>query len=137
VVADLKTRATWCEFWFLKLVAQMTDKLFRDLVEMSYRLKAQMMIALQLFHRFLAIGELRFNDQRSVLDLRALGAPALTVELPIKIIGVNELSVLKQFRFESRFLCAEIHAERDQEDKRALFGFVLHRLVKSIVEAKK
>ena len=63
----------------------------------------KMMIAFELLHRLFAIGELRFNDQLSVFDFRAFGSPALPVQLPIKIVGVNQRSLLKEFGFKRGF----------------------------------
>ena len=62
-----------------------------------------MMIPLELFHRFFTVGELRFDDQLSILDFRAFGSPALSVQLPIKIVGVNQRSLLKEFGFKRGF----------------------------------
>ena len=51
MVADLKTGSTGCEFVLYKFVPQVTDKPFRDPIEVDDRFQSEMMIAFEHPHR--------------------------------------------------------------------------------------
>jgi len=122
VMADLKGGPARGELRLFPFVSQVTDEFFRDLVEMPHRFQSEMMIALQLFHRLLTICELRPDDQLSVLDFRALGSPALPVQFPVKVVGVDQLSGLEQLGIEFGFRGMELRREREKQNERPGFG---------------
>ena len=63
-----------------------------------------MMIALQGLHRFLLGFEKRSDDQFAVFNFLSLGLPPkLTIQLPIEIIGVDQLSRFEKFGFKLGF----------------------------------
>ncbi len=98
-----KTGPAWGDFLLFALVAKVTNKLFRDFVEVPYWFQTEMMIAFELLHRFFPVRKLRSDDQLTVLDLRALGSPVLSVQLPVKVVGVDQCSGLEQLGLEWGF----------------------------------
>jgi hypothetical protein len=83
-----------------------TDKRFRDAIEVDDRFQSEVMIALERFHRLFPRFELCSHNQLAILDLIALlrGTPSFSVEFMIEIVRVDERSSLEQLRLESRWI---------------------------------
>jgi hypothetical protein len=68
---------------------------------MGNRLEPEVMIPLERFHRFLLGFEKRSNDQFTIFNFLSLGLPPkLAIQLTIKIIRVNQLTLFEKFGFE-------------------------------------
>jgi antitoxin component of MazEF toxin-antitoxin module len=109
VVADLKNRTARGEFLRLELVAQVTNKLFRDAIEVNDGFQAEVVISIQGFHRhFFGFEQWRY-DQFAILDFFVFFgcSPSFPVEFPIKIVGVDQGSGFKHFRLKFRLLGTE------------------------------
>jgi hypothetical protein len=102
MVADLQNGSAGCEFVRLEPVSHVTDKRFRDPIEVDDWFQPEMMIAFEHFHRLFFRFEPCSHNEFSVIDLSVFlrGTPSFSVVFPVEVIRVDERSILKPLRLE-------------------------------------
>lgn len=98
VVANLKDGPACFQFFLLALVPQVTNKLVGDPIQMHDRFQSKVVIAFEHFHRLFFRFEFRRHGQLAVCDLFVprRRTPSLSVDLAIKIVGVDERARFEQ-----------------------------------------